>query len=44
MDSLFSIKSPSKVNLGLKVLNKRADNFHNILSIFIELNLYDTID
>ena len=44
MDSLFSIKSPSKVNLGLKVLNKRPDNFHNILSIFIELNLYDTID
>ena len=44
MNSSFRIKSPAKVNLGLKVLNKRSDNFHNILSIFIELNLYDTLD
>jgi len=38
------IKSPCKINLGLKVLNKKKDNFHNILSIFIELNLFDTIE
>ena len=38
------VNSPCKINLGLKVINKREDNFHNILSIFIELNLFDTIE
>ena len=32
-----------KINLGLQVLNKRADNFHNLSSIFIEINLYDEL-
>lgn len=36
-------KSYAKINLGLKVLNKRADGYHNIDSLFIELNLHDTI-
>ena len=39
----YSIKSFAKINLGLKVLNKRLDEFHNIDSIFIEINLYDKI-
>ena len=30
----FKISSPAKINLGLKVLNKRKDNFHNIKTIF----------
>ena len=38
------IKSPCKVNLGLKILNQRKDGYHNILSIFIELNLYDDLN
>ena len=38
------VNSPCKINLGLKVINKREDNFHNILSVFIELNLFDTIE
>ena len=40
MKSLI-IKSPCKVNLGLKILNQRKDGYHNILSIFIELDLCD---
>ena len=36
----FIIKSPCKVNLGLKILNQRKDGYHNILSVFIELDLY----
>ncbi len=44
MKPLFSIQSPAKINFGLKVLNERSDYFHNIASIFIELNLYDSID
>jgi len=37
----LTIKSPCKVNLGLKILNQRQDGYHNILSIFIELNMCD---
>ena len=41
--SNLTIQSTSKVNLGLQVINKRTDNYHNISSIFIELDLYDTL-
>ena len=34
-------KSFSKINLGLKILNKRKDGFHNLESIFIQLNFGD---
>ena len=33
----------AKINLGLKVLNKRLDGYHNIYSIFIELNFFDEV-
>ena len=39
----FSFKSFAKINLLLKVLNKRQDNYHNIYSLFLELNYYDEI-
>tara|TARA_B110000438_G_scaffold283388_1_gene311356 strand:- start:469 stop:1314 length:846 start_codon:yes stop_codon:yes gene_type:complete len=35
--------SYAKLNLGLKIINKRADNYHNIKSYFIEINLCDEI-
>lgn len=38
------IKSFAKINLGLKVLNKRDDNFHNINSIFIQIDLHDILN
>ena len=38
------IKSPCKVNLGLKILDQRPDGYHNISSIFIQLNLYDLLE
>ena len=41
--SNFTIQSFCKVNLGLKVINKRYDGYHNISSIFIELDLFDTL-
>ena len=43
MEKTYKIKSSSKINLGLKVLNLRNDNYHNISSIFIEVDLFDTI-
>ena len=36
-------KSHAKVNLGLRIVNKREDGYHNIDSLFVELNLHDTI-
>ena len=35
--------SPAKVNLLLKVLSKRPDGYHNILSIVDLVSLYDVI-
>ena len=43
MEKTYQIKSYSKINLGLKVLNLRPDNFHNINSIFIEVDLCDIL-
>jgi len=42
--NLTQLKSYAKVNLGLKILNKRLDNFHNIKSIFIRIDLHDVIE
>lgn len=40
------VKCPAKINLNLKVLNKRSDGFHNIESVMQAVDLYDylTVD
>ena len=43
MSVLYTAKSYAKINLGLKIFNKRKDGFHNLKSIFIEIDLYDLI-
>ena len=37
------LRSKSKINLGLKVLNKRTDGLHNIVTIFQEVDFGDKI-
>ncbi|MDP3729924.1 MAG: 4-(cytidine 5'-diphospho)-2-C-methyl-D-erythritol kinase [Candidatus Omnitrophota bacterium] len=37
------VKAPAKVNLFLKVLGKRKDSYHNIITIFERISLADTI-
>ncbi|MFW5799195.1 MAG: 4-(cytidine 5'-diphospho)-2-C-methyl-D-erythritol kinase [Spirochaetota bacterium] len=37
------IKTTTKLNLFLDVLNKRRDNFHNIQSLFLEVDIGDDI-
>ena len=37
------VKAPAKVNIGLKVLKKRADGYHNIESIFQTLDFSDEL-
>jgi 4-diphosphocytidyl-2-C-methyl-D-erythritol kinase len=43
MESI-EVKSPSKINIGLYILSKRRDNFHNLLTLFYPIHdLYDRI-
>lgn len=42
MSRIF-LSSPAKLNLFLKVQNKRPDGFHNIITIFERINLSDEI-
>jgi len=37
-------KSHAKINLGLQVLNKREDDYHNLQSYFVEIDLEDTLE
>ena len=37
------LKSNSKVNLGLKVLNRRSDGLHNIITLYKEIDFGDII-
>jgi 4-diphosphocytidyl-2-C-methyl-D-erythritol kinase len=39
----MTLKANAKINLGLKIINKRDDGFHNLETIFYPVNLYDEI-
>ncbi|MCX7955266.1 MAG: 4-(cytidine 5'-diphospho)-2-C-methyl-D-erythritol kinase [Bacteroidales bacterium] len=36
--------SNAKINLGLNIIKKRSDNYHNIKTIFLPISLYDIIE
>jgi len=40
---LLTLKSHAKVNIGLQVLDQRKDGFHNIHTIFQELEFHDIV-
>lgn len=43
MARTYNLKSPAKINIGLRVLSKRKDGYHNIETIFYPINLFDEI-
>ncbi|HOA34913.1 MAG TPA: 4-(cytidine 5'-diphospho)-2-C-methyl-D-erythritol kinase [Bacillota bacterium] len=43
MNRAMLIKAPAKINLGLTVLRRRPDGYHDLLSVMQQLSLADTI-
>ena len=41
---MFELKSFAKINLGLEIVDKRADGYHNLRTVFQTIDLYDTIE
>jgi len=40
----LSLKAPAKINWFLKIINKRDDGYHNILSVMQCIDVYDTLE
>lgn len=43
MAKSYTIKSGAKINIGLRVLSRRNDGYHNIETIFHPLSIFDTV-
>ncbi|MFZ4591057.1 MAG: 4-(cytidine 5'-diphospho)-2-C-methyl-D-erythritol kinase [Ignavibacteria bacterium] len=41
---MMILNAPAKINIGLRILNKREDGFHNIETIFYPVKLFDAIN
>ncbi|MCX7878663.1 MAG: 4-(cytidine 5'-diphospho)-2-C-methyl-D-erythritol kinase [Ignavibacteria bacterium] len=39
----FKLKSPAKINIGLRILSRRKDGYHNIETIFYPLRISDEV-
>jgi len=44
MAKTYIIKAPAKINIGLRVLSKRSDGYHNIETIFYPVKIFDEIE
>jgi len=41
---LISLKAPAKINLYLDILDKRQDGYHNIITVFQTISMFDIIN
>ncbi len=44
MNALFDVPAPAKLNLFLHIVGRRADGYHLMQSVFVLLDLCDTLD
>ena len=40
---MIEVRAPAKLNLGLEVLRRRADGYHEIETVFVPLRLFDRL-
>lgn len=43
LDSSLTIQTPAKINLGLRVVRKRSDGYHELVTTFQTVDLFDRI-
>jgi len=43
LNKTLTLKSYAKINIGLRIVGKRPDGYHNIQSIFQEISFHDSI-
>ncbi|MDB5034284.1 MAG: ispE [Chlorobi bacterium] len=43
MEKMLELRAPAKINLGLEVIRRRPDGYHDINTIFAAVDLHDTI-
>ena len=41
---MVSVRAPAKLNLGLEILARRPDGYHEIATVFVPLRLFDTLE
>jgi 4-diphosphocytidyl-2-C-methyl-D-erythritol kinase len=42
-DAVIKVRTPAKVNLGLRILGKRPDGYHNLLTLMVPVGLCDDL-
>ena len=40
---VINLRAPAKINLGLRVLGRRADGYHDIVSLMVPVGLFDVV-
>lgn len=43
-NAVYRIKTPAKVNIRLKVTGRRSDGYHELVSIMVPVELFDTLE
>lgn len=42
--SLYRVKAPAKLNLRLKITNRRPDGYHELVSLVVPIDLFDLLE
>ena len=40
---VITLRAPAKINLGLRVLGRRSDGYHDIISLMVPVGLFDVV-